>query len=84
MIVLDWERLANRNYVTAKNGVPAVGRGLGQFISWLVSIGASYDAMHLVGFSLGGHLIGSAGRETGSRVRRITGKLQKLNIIIVQ
>ncbi|XP_026319648.1 lipase member H-like [Hyposmocoma kahamanoa] len=72
VIVLDWSRLANRNYVTAKNGVPAVGRGLGQFISWLVSLGASYDKMHLVGFSLGGHLVGSAGRETGSLVRRIT------------
>ncbi|XP_049872957.1 lipase member H-like [Pectinophora gossypiella] len=72
VIVLDWNRLANRNYATAKNGVPAVGRGLGQFINWLVGLGASYDRMHLVGFSLGGHLVGNAGRETGGRVRRIT------------
>lgn len=74
VIVIDWNRLANRNYLTAKNGVPAVGRGLGQFINWLVSLGASYERMHLVGFSLGGHLVGAAGRETGSRVKRITGK----------
>ncbi|CAG9796746.1 unnamed protein product [Diatraea saccharalis] len=73
IIVLDWNRLANRNYVTARNGVPAVGRALGQFINWLVSLGASYDKMHLVGFSLGAHLVGNAGRETGGKVSRITG-----------
>lgn len=72
VFVLDWRRLANRNYLTAKNGVPAVGRGLGQFLSWLVSLGASYDNMHLVGFSLGGHLVGNAGRETGAQIRRVT------------
>ncbi|RVE54443.1 hypothetical protein evm_000928 [Chilo suppressalis] len=72
IIVLDWNRLANRNYVTARNGVPAVGRGLGQFINWLVTLGASYDKMHLVGFSLGGHLVGNAGRETEGRIKRIT------------
>lgn len=74
VIVLDWHRLANRNYITARNGVPGAGRGLGQFINWLASLGVSYDSMHLVGFSLGAHLVGNAGRETGSKVRRITGK----------
>ncbi|KAL0901740.1 hypothetical protein ABMA27_006918 [Loxostege sticticalis] len=72
VIVLDWHRLANRNYITARNGVPGAGRGLGQFINWLASLGVSYDSMHLVGFSLGAHLVGNAGRETGSKVRRIT------------
>ncbi|XP_063827804.1 lipase member H-like [Ostrinia nubilalis] len=72
VFVLDWSQLANRNYLTAKNGVPAVGRRLGQFLNWLVSLGASFDTMHLVGFSLGGHLVGNAGRETGAQVRRIT------------
>lgn len=74
VIVVNWDQLANRNYLTAKNGVPAVGKHVGQFINWLVSMGASYDDIHLVGFSLGGHLMGNAGRETGSRVKRITGE----------
>ncbi|XP_063827815.1 lipase member H-like [Ostrinia nubilalis] len=52
--------------------IAAVGRGLGQFLDWLVNWDASFDTMHLVGFSLGGHLVGSAGRETGAQVRRIT------------
>lgn len=73
VIVLDWSGLANQGYTTAKRGTPEVGRGLGRFINWLAGLGLSYDRVHLVGFSLGGHLVGNAGRETGGRVRRITG-----------
>ncbi|XP_075970569.1 lipase member H-like [Anticarsia gemmatalis] len=73
VIVLDWSRLANRSYTTAKGGTAAVGRGLGQFVNWLVANGFSaYDRIHLVGFSLGGHLVGNAGRETGGSVIRVT------------
>lgn len=73
VIVVDWSKLANKNYITAKLGVPDVGTALGQFINWLVTLGVSYDTVHLVGFSLGAHVVGNAGRETNSRVRRITG-----------
>ncbi|XP_053611456.1 pancreatic lipase-related protein 2-like [Plodia interpunctella] len=73
VIVLDWRRLARSNYVTAVRGVPIVGVGLGQFVRYLVGVtGASYDRIHLVGFSLGGHLVGNAGRELEGRVARIT------------
>lgn len=76
MIVLDWRRLALSNYITAANGVPAVGRGLGQFLRFLNSVtGAPFNRMHLVGFSLGAHLVGNAGRELGGRVARVTGKM---------
>ncbi|XP_053611460.1 phospholipase A1 member A-like [Plodia interpunctella] len=73
VIVLDWRRLAISNYVTAVRGVPIVGVGLGQFIRYLVGVtGASYDTIHLVGFSLGAHLVGNAGRELEGRLARIT------------
>ncbi|XP_050342028.1 lipase member H-like [Nymphalis io] len=72
VIVFDWSELAGHNYITAKNGVAALGEGLGTFINWLVSLGASYDRMHLVGFSLGAHIVGNAGRSTHSQVKRIT------------
>nr|XP_026494770.1 lipase member H-like [Vanessa tameamea] len=72
VIVVDWSELAAHNYVTAKNGVVAIGEGLGKFINWLVSLGASYDRMHVVGFSLGAHIVGNAGRYTESQVKRIT------------
>lgn len=75
VIVLDWSRLANRSYSTARGGVEAVGRALGQFAMWLTNFGLSYNRIHLVGFSLGGHLVGNAGKEAGGRFRRITGKL---------
>ncbi|XP_075979755.1 pancreatic triacylglycerol lipase-like [Anticarsia gemmatalis] len=74
VIVLDWRRLAMSNYVTAANGVPAVGRGLGQFLRFLSSTtGARLNSMHIVGFSLGAHLVGNAGRELGGQVARVTG-----------
>lgn len=74
VIVLDWSLLANKNYVTAKYGVTEAGRGLGLLINWLTTLGLCYERVHLVGFSLGGHLVGIAGRTTDSRVRRITCK----------
>ncbi|XP_013183841.1 pancreatic lipase-related protein 2 [Amyelois transitella] len=74
VIVLDWRRLARSNYITAVRGVPAVGKGLGQFIRYLVGVtGARYETIHLVGFSLGAHLVGNAGRELDGRVARVTG-----------
>nr|XP_021186867.2 pancreatic lipase-related protein 2 [Helicoverpa armigera] len=73
VIVLDWRRLASSDYVTAARGVPAVGRGLGQFLTFLNSVtGAAFSDMHIVGFSLGAHLVGNAGREIGGRAARIT------------
>lgn len=72
---MEWSRLALSDYATAALGVPAVGRGLGQFLAWLSSVtGAPLSNMHLVGFSLGAHLVGNAGRELGGRVARVTGK----------
>ncbi|KAI8434351.1 hypothetical protein MSG28_012416 [Choristoneura fumiferana] len=74
VIVLDWRRLALSDYVTAALGVPAVGRGLGQFLRFLNQVtGARFDSMHLVGFSMGAHLVGNAGRELGGQVIRVTG-----------
>ncbi|CAH0718257.1 unnamed protein product, partial [Brenthis ino] len=75
VIVMDWRRLAlNPYYPTAARGVPAVGRGLGQFLAFLNGVtGAPFNSMHLVGFSLGAHVVGNAGRELGGRIARITG-----------
>ncbi|XP_063626995.1 pancreatic triacylglycerol lipase-like [Cydia splendana] len=74
VIVVDWSRLALSDYATAALGVPAVGRGVGQFLRFLNQVtGARFDNMHLVGFSLGAHLVGNAGRELGGQVIRVTG-----------
>lgn len=73
IIVLDWSKLANKGYTTAKAGVAAVGTALGQFINYLIANRlSSYRKMHLVGFSLGAHLVGNAGRKAKGSIARIT------------
>lgn len=73
---MDWRRLALSTYTTAVRGVSDVGRGLGQFLAFLNTVtGAPIESMHLIGFSLGAHVVGNAGRELGGRVARVTGKL---------
>lgn len=74
IITVDWSRVAQNDYVTAVRGVPVVGRALGDFIAFLhTNFGLSYQNIHLVGFSLGAHLVGVAGRRVGGRVARVTG-----------
>nr|XP_021200296.2 pancreatic triacylglycerol lipase [Helicoverpa armigera] len=74
VIVVDWRALANSNYITAANGVPGVGQFLGNFLVWLINTaGGNWNNVHLVGFSLGAHVVGSAGRQAGRRAARVTG-----------
>lgn len=81
VIILDWWRLALSNYVTAVLGVPAVGRGLGQFLKFIKQVTRQdYSKMHLVGFSLGAHIVGNAGKELNGTIARITGKLSLMLI----
>ncbi|XP_030022464.2 lipase member H-A [Manduca sexta] len=75
VIVVDWSRLAsNINYNTAAAGVPSVGQFLGNFLVWLFNNGGgNWNQLHLVGFSLGAHVVGVAGRTAGGRPGRVTG-----------
>ncbi|XP_028155828.1 pancreatic triacylglycerol lipase-like [Ostrinia furnacalis] len=74
VIVVDWGMLANEGYTTAMSGVPSVGQHLGNFLVWLINnAGGNWNNVHLVGFSLGAHAVGNAGRQTGGRPSRVTG-----------
>ncbi|KAJ2947735.1 hypothetical protein O0L34_g9511 [Tuta absoluta] len=74
VIVVDWRALANSNYNAAARGVPNVGQHLGDFLNFLFNTGGgNWNQLHLVGFSLGAHVVGNAGRRVGNRARRITG-----------
>lgn len=76
VITVCWRALAARDYLTAAHGVPAIGRGIGQFLNFLNTVtGARFNQMHLTGYSLGAHVVGNAGRELGGRVSRITGEI---------
>ncbi|CAK1600248.1 unnamed protein product [Parnassius mnemosyne] len=74
VIVVDWRGLASSNYITSSNGVPSVGQHLGNFLVWLINTaGGDWNNVHLVGHSLGAHVVGNAGRTAGGRPRRVTG-----------
>lgn len=74
VIVVDWSALANSNYVSAAAGAPGVGQFLGNFLVWLINTaGGNWNQVHLVGFSLGAHIVGNAGRTAGGRPARVTG-----------
>ncbi|XP_063394976.1 pancreatic triacylglycerol lipase-like [Cydia fagiglandana] len=74
VIVVDWRSLANGLYATAVAGVPSVGQFLGNFLVWLINTaGGNWNNVHLVGFSLGAHVVGTAGRTAGGWPVRVTG-----------
>ncbi|XP_069356725.1 pancreatic triacylglycerol lipase-like [Maniola hyperantus] len=74
VIIMDWRQLASAEYSSVVAGVPAVGRGLGQFLNFIGSVtGITLASVHLVGFSLGAHVVGNAGKQLNGRVGRITG-----------
>ncbi|KAL4716582.1 hypothetical protein ACJJTC_010246 [Scirpophaga incertulas] len=74
VIVVDWSALANSAYTVAASGVPNVGQHLGNFLVWLTTnAGGNWNQLHIVGFSLGAHIAGNAGRQAGGRPVRVTG-----------
>lgn len=75
VIVVDWRRAANSiNYLASARAIRSVGLSLGNFLLWLISTtGGDWNNVHLVGFSLGAHVVGNAGRTTGGLPARITG-----------
>ncbi|XP_063827794.1 pancreatic lipase-related protein 2-like [Ostrinia nubilalis] len=74
VIVVDWNHAASGNYLRAVAGVPSVGEYIGDFLVWLVDTGLSdWSQFHLIGYSLGAHVVGNAGRRAGGRPSRVTG-----------
>ncbi|CAG4965448.1 unnamed protein product [Colias eurytheme] len=74
VIVMDWRRAASSAYTTSVRDVPSVGQHLGNFVQWLINNhGGNWNNVHLIGFSLGAHIIGNAGRTVRGRIGRITG-----------
>ncbi|XP_026731913.1 uncharacterized protein LOC113496789 [Trichoplusia ni] len=74
VIVVDWRSLAGSSYNTAARGAPGIGQHLGNFLVWLINnAGGNWNNVHLVGHSLGAHIVGSAGRQAGGRPSRVTG-----------
>lgn len=76
VIVVDWEELAGQIYFRASTYPQEVGNYTAQFLNFLAENGADPKNMHLVGHSLGAHLVGFAGKDMityGRKLGRITG-----------
>lgn len=75
VIVVDWRGVAGGSYFSAASQVPAIGNHVGNVIQWIFNnFGGNFDQLHLIGFSLGAHIVGNAGRALGGRPIRVTGK----------
>lgn len=89
VIILDWANISRgkkdpsawlpviTGYTQAANNALDVGTSLGKCLAKLLRKGLDPNKIHLVGHSLGSHLVGKAGREfkkeTGKKVGRVTG-----------
>uniref|UniRef100_A0AAG5DKA1 Lipase domain-containing protein n=1 Tax=Anopheles atroparvus TaxID=41427 RepID=A0AAG5DKA1_ANOAO len=72
VISVDWSAGAvNPNYIAARNAVGPAGAALASFIDQLIAAGASPDNMYLIGFSLGAHVAGNAGKGQNGRVNTV-------------
>ncbi|XP_046440216.1 pancreatic lipase-related protein 2-like isoform X2 [Daphnia pulex] len=73
-INVDWRHLAaGPDYPRAVANVQLVGSLTGSFVKFLVLKGADLRRVHLIGFSLGAHVVGKAGQTMNGEIPRITG-----------
>jgi hypothetical protein len=76
---IDWSALESwTNYIAAAKTSLEVGTYVGHFASGLINKGLTHNHIHCIGHSLGAQASGHFGRkvkqDTGSLVKRITGK----------
>lgn len=64
MIAVNWQAKSNTiNYISARRRVNRVGPMVAAFVDFLCTAGeANIDDIHLIGHSLGGHVVGIAGK----------------------
>ncbi|XP_054730965.1 uncharacterized protein LOC129239480 [Anastrepha obliqua] len=63
VFTVDWGRGAVADYITASYRVKPVGKVLAKFIDFLQrEAGIRYEDLHVIGFSMGAHIAGIAGK----------------------
>lgn len=75
---MDWHKgAAGPSYISAAANTQLVGRQLALLIMEMISVGVNPSNIHIIGFSLGAHIAGYAGRAVQKKrikIGRITGK----------
>lgn len=71
VIICDWSGVSSPYYQYARNRVSTTGIAVSRFIEWL---GVNYNTLHLIGYDLGAHVAGIAGKNSvRGRIGRIIG-----------
>lgn len=71
VIVTDWSQVSSVYYEYARYRVDTTGIAVSRFIEWM---NLNYNILHVVGFGLGAHVAGIAGKNSvKGRIRRIIG-----------
>lgn len=71
VIVVDWSSVSSLYYQYAASRVGATGIAVLKFIEWL---NVNYETLHLVGYDLGAHVAGIAGKYSlRGKINRIIG-----------
>lgn len=75
VIVVDYSRLSGFNYIYARKSVPNIGFQITRFLDFMkVSNGLDYKSLTVVGYDLGAHIAGIAGKQTRQgRINQIIG-----------
>lgn len=77
VIFIDWEKgAAGPSYALAAANTQLIGRQLALLLMDMITLSTKPESIHIVGFSLGAHIAGFAGRavqQRGIKIGRITG-----------
>lgn len=74
VIVINWLERAHQLYTTAVNNSEIVGKEVALLIDWLQQVtDLPLEKLHLIGYSLGAHVAGFAGKAALNKIGRITG-----------
>ncbi|XP_076749913.1 pancreatic triacylglycerol lipase [Xylocopa sonorina] len=73
ILAIDYESIANWIYPISTVLLSRVGNAVAKAVNDMMDAGISPQKIHLIGFSLGSHVAGFAGRNTKVKISRITG-----------
>ena len=79
VIVVDWQYWAKDKFSNAVKKYKNVGLKIAQLIDWLIDMRTPISSFHLIGFSLGAHIVGKTGRSvTKGKIPYITGLIETI------